>query len=654
MVRSFCVFCALVWLSFGGGVVAQTAPQPPIEAYGELAGFRSFSMSPSGEQLAWISRVEDRDILYVYNEKDGLKPKVDISELQGNWVWFFAEDHVIIRGYKTQRVRGYKGKVDYSGAFSYHLKTGKLRQMLRKTPELYPSQSGLGRILGQLEGSTNVLMPAWTGSSSQDSSKAVFKVNLDDGKGYVFARGNKHTLDWLLAQVGTVLAREDMNNLHNTYRIFTEKDGRTRKIFEMKDVERPPVSVLGVKSDSSALIVRASDAGDSEYYEMDFEGVMTPISFGPRDSDIENFFMDKNKVIHGVRYAGMTPSYFFFDPVINASVAGIVEQYAGASVNIIDRSTHWSTMLLNIFDSSSSGRYLLFDTQAEELKGLVSSRPDIPAEAIGEVNTIEYQARDGRTIPGVLTWPAGVPADARKNLPVIIMPHGGPRSYVGVEFNWMAQYFANRGYLVLQPNFRGSSGFGDEFKFAGNGEWGGKMQDDVTDGLKALTVGGFADPDRACIVGGSYGGYAALAGGAFTPDLYKCVVAIAPVTDLERLLVDERKDHGRSHFVLDYWKEMIGDPKADKARMKATSPLNFPEAFQAPVLLVHGKDDTVVDYRHSVRMEKALSKAGKRVELKIIKDDGHSLLDNDSRLEALQVMSDFVDAAIGEGAAAPQ
>lgn len=650
MVRLFFRFCVLMWLSFSGASIAQTAPQPPIEAYGELAGFRSFSMSPSGEQLAWISRVDNRDILYVYNETDGLKPKVDISELQGNYVWFITEDHVIIRGYQTRHVRGYRGEVDYSGAFSYHLKSGELRQLLKKTPELYPAQSGLGQILGQIEDTTDVLMPAWTGRRDVDAKRAVFKVNLDDGRGRYFTKGNKHTLDWLITPDGTVLAREDMNNLHNTYRIYTEKDGKLRKIFEVMNVERPPMNVIGIVPDRSALIVSANGKNGSEYYEMDFEGVTTAISFGPRDSEIEGFFMDENKMIEGVRYAGMRPSYYFFDPVVDEAFSKVVDSYPNAAVSIYDRSTDWSKILLKIYDSSSTGRYIILDTKTGELSGLTTSRPEIKAEAIGEVNTIEYQARDGLTIPAVLTWPAGVAADARQNLPLILMPHGGPRSYDKVQFDWMAQYFANRGYLVLQPNFRGSSGFGDAFMFAGNGEWGGKMQDDLTDGLKALIDAGFADPDRACIIGGSYGGYAALAGGAFTPDLYKCVVAIAPVTDLRQMLIDERKDHGRSHYLLDYWKEMIGDIKVDRAKMEAVSPLNFPEAFQAPVLLIHGKDDTVVDYRHSVRMEKALSKAGKRVELKIIKDDGHSLLDSENRLSALQAMSDFVDTAIGESA----
>jgi len=231
---------------------------------------------------------------------------------------------------------------------------------------------------------------------------------------------------------------------------------------------------------------------------------------------------------------------------------------------------------------------------------------------------------------------------------MIMMPHGGPRSYDAVGFDYMAQYFANRGYLVVQPNFRGSSGFGEAFMMAGNGEWGGKMQDDITDAVKAMFAGDMVDPERVCIVGWSYGGYAALAGGGLTPDLYKCVVAIAPVTDLRDLFRDEKQDHGKNHFILNYWEEMIGDPKTEKAKLDATSPVNMAENFTAPVLLIHGDDDRVVQYDQSTRMKRALERAGKSVELMRIKKEGHSLLDGEERLKMLQKVSGFVETHIGE------
>lgn len=639
----------LVCSMFGATAYGDPAPQPPIEAYGERAAIRSVSMSPSGEQLAFIRRIDGKEMLFVYSEEGGVQPKGDVTNLKGNWVWFPTEDHIIIRAYKTAGIAGYWGTVDTSAAFSFNLKTNKVQQLLTRTPELHPAQSGLGRIEGRLSGGNEVLMPAWTGGGGTNVNAALFKVDLDGTRGRIFKQGTRHTLDWLVGADGTLIAREDMHNKGNVYSIYSEVGGKERRIFMEVDTERPPYHVIGVKSDRSALILGVTDEKRSEeYVEMDFQGAVRPISIGESGKRIGIFFLSRNREILGVEYSGMRPSYYLFDEQANSALNTVVESFPYASVDIVDRSDDWSKILLNLFNNDSPGQYVILDTETGELTGLMTSRPAIPAAAIGEVLSIEYPARDGLKIPALLTWPAGTTDADRTNLPTIIMPHGGPRSYDQVGFDWLAQYFANRGYLVLQPNFRGSSGFTDEFMLAGNGEWGGKMQDDVSDGLKALVDSGYADPERTCIIGWSYGGYAALAGGAFTPDLYKCVVAVAPVTDLQRLMREEKDYYGSTHFIFDYWKEMIGDPKTDRTKLEATSPINFADAFTAPVLLIHAKDDRVVDYLHSKRMERALSRAGKDVELQIIRGDGHSLVDSENRLEALQMISDFVEAEIGQ------
>jgi len=631
------------------GSHAETVPQPPIEAYGKQAVVRSMSMSPSGEQIAFIGRSTEGDLLFTYSAAEGIKARIALSSLKGSSVWFPTESHVIIRGYKTTSVQGYGGRFDHSGAFSYNLETDDFTQLLKGTKSLYPAQSGLGRIIGRLDGTNQVLMPAWTGTGEYNLSKWIFKVNLDKSKGRKFLHGNKHTLSWLIDTDGTMLARADMKNGSNVYALYTNVGGNKRKIYELTDTERPPFSIIGVKADRSALILGDEDYdATSQFVEMDFDGNIKPAELGQEGTGIARIFKDGNSVIHGVQYSGLLPTYKFFDPALDATIKTTLERFGGSPVHIQDWSDDWSKILLHVFDFRSAGRYILLDTVTGEMTGFVQARPDIPAPAIGNVVGIEYRARDDTVIPAIMTWPAGIQGDARKRLPTIVMPHGGPRQHDSIGFDWMAQYFANRGYLVLQPNFRGSSGFGVDFMLAGNGEWGGKMQDDITDGLKALVDGGYTDPDRVCIIGWSYGGYAALAGGAFTPDLYKCIIAVAPVTDLVRMLRDERKDHGKEHYLIDYWEEMIGDLKTDRDKLEAVSPVNFAENFTAPVLLIHGKDDAVVQFRHSTKMENALKRAGKDVTLLRIKDDGHSLVESENRLEALIAMADFVEHHIGE------
>ena len=178
---------------------------------------------------------------------------------------------------------------------------------------------------------------------------------------------------------------------------------------------------------------------------------------------------------------------------------------------------------------------------------------------MGGVFEITYKARDGFDIQAIVTGPPYWNPGEGAPLPALILPHGGPASYDRFGFDWMAQYFANRGYLVLQPNFRGSTGFGRAFQDAGRGEWGGKMQDDITDGVKALVSAKMIDPDRICIVGASYGGYAALAGGAYTPELYKCVIAISPISDLNQHGQSISMKYGRDSESYRSWRESIGD-----------------------------------------------------------------------------------------------
>ena len=267
------------------------------------------------------------------------------------------------------------------------------------------------------------------------------------------------------------------------------------------------------------------------------------------------------------------------------------------------------------------------------------ARDTLPPAAVAAVAAVEFTARDGTMIPSIATFPVtGSPGP----YPTIIMPHGGPASYDRIDFDWMAQFFANRGYLVFQPNFRGSSGFGQAFESAGDGEWGRAMQDDLTDALDYLIAEGVTDPERVCIVGASYGGYAALAGGAFTPEKYACVVSIAGVADLEEMLDQVRRESGRRYGRLAYWEQSIAAGEANDDRLDEVSPVQFAEAFQAPVLLIHGKDDTVVPIRQSERMDRALRRAGKQVEFIKLDGEDHWLSTGETRIATLRAMDEFV------------
>ncbi len=233
---------------------------------------------------------------------------------------------------------------------------------------------------------------------------------------------------------------------------------------------------------------------------------------------------------------------------------------------------------------------------------------------------------------------------------MIVLPHGGPEARDTLGFDVWAQFFATRGYLVFQPNFRGSSGYGRRWVEAGYGQWGGRMQDDLTDGVRALITSGRADAKRICIFGASYGGYAALYGGARTPDLYKCVASFAGVSDLRALVKWEHSTKGHEARYR-YAERAIGDPVKDAARLKAASPATYTSGYQPPVLLIHGAKDVSSPVTQSEAMAQALKRAGKDVKLSIYPGEGHSDWSRTDEEAALTEVADFVASHIAPAAA---
>jgi dipeptidyl aminopeptidase/acylaminoacyl peptidase len=265
--------------------------------------------------------------------------------------------------------------------------------------------------------------------------------------------------------------------------------------------------------------------------------------------------------------------------------------------------------------------------------------PALVNASLGEMTQISYPARDGTVIPALQTLP---PASSGKNLPLVVLPHGGPNYHDDYAYDWLVQFLATRGYAVLQPQFRGSTGFGIAFERAGDRQWGRLMQDDITDGVKALIDKGVADPHRICIVGASYGGYAALAGAAFTPELYACAASIGGVSDLPAMPGYLDNQHGEESDTVSYWKTDIGS--AFDPEVIAKSPARAAAAVKAPVLLIHATDDTVVPIAQSERMARALTQAGKRsVFVKLPKED-HWLSRAETRIRVLEELESFLAA----------
>jgi dipeptidyl aminopeptidase/acylaminoacyl peptidase len=346
----------------------------------------------------------------------------------------------------------------------------------------------------------------------------------------------------------------------------------------------------------------------------------------------------------GVRYNADRVGAAWFDETYAKLQAGL-DKALPDTVNIISGSQDRERFLVFSYSDVSPGTFYLFDAKARKLEWLADSRPWIDPKKLSHMQAVRYKARDGLEIPAYLTIPNG---SSGKNLPMVVMVHGGP--WVegdGWSYNPEVQFLASRGYVVLQPNFRGTTRYGWKHFSSSFKQWGLAMQDDVSDGVLWAVAQGVADPKRVCIYGASYGGYATMMGLAKTPELYKCGIDYAGVTDLALFASATWADFSFSTN-LDYgMKTMMGDILADPARLKATSPVELASRIKVPVLMAYGSSDVRVIPEHGFRMKAALERNGNPPQWMFIEGEGHGFRDSKNVAAFYGAMEKFLDTNIG-------
>lgn len=347
-------------------------------------------------------------------------------------------------------------------------------------------------------------------------------------------------------------------------------------------------------------------------------------------------YSKKRKVLTSVRWYGEKSERHFFDQESERIYQSLEEKLPGVEVAISSSNKEEDQFIVRTYSDKSRGSYYFYDKNTDELEKIADVSPWISEDDMADIKPIKYQSRDGLTIHGYLTLPKGVEA---KNLPVVVNPHGGPwaRDYWG--FNPEVQFLANRGYAVLQMNFRGSTGYGREFWEKSFKQWGQSMQDDVTDGVNWLIEQGIADKDRVAIYGASYGGYATLAGLTFTPDVYACGVDYVGVSNLFTFM----------ETIPPYWTqylemlhEMVGHPEQDSAMLAKYSPSLQADQIKSPLFIAQGANDPRVKKSESDQMVEAMRERGVEVEYMVKDNEGHGFRNEENRFDFYQAMEQFL------------
>ncbi|MEQ8742808.1 S9 family peptidase [Parasphingorhabdus sp.] len=474
---------------------------------------------------------------------------------------------------------------------------------------------------------------------NKDEGLAVEKIDTLTGRTKFVERPTEEAVEFITDGQGNVRIKGMRTKLGRTeldsgeIKYFYETDGKWQPLGEYNYANRTGFNPYAVEKDKNRALGFAPHNGRLALVAKSLDQIgKQEIIFSDDEVDVDQLIrIGRSNRVVGVSYAKEKRIGEYFDTELASLASSLGKALGGSkSIDFVDSSQDESKLLLLATSDTDPGQYYLFDRTSKQLRPLLGIRPLVETQKLATVKPVVYPAADGTRIPAYLTLP---PQGTGKNLPAIVMPHGGPEARDEWGFDWLAQFFASQGFAVLQPNFRGSSGYGDAW-YQKNGFQGWKTSiGDVTDAGRWLVAEGIAKPSALSIVGWSYGGYAALQSAVLAPDLFKAVVAIAPVTDLSQL-----KSESRGYYSGAVERDFIGSGP----HIAEGSPAQNVDKIMAPVLLFHGDYDQNVDVAQSRLMESKLKGAGKSVTYYEYPKLAHSLHDARVRAEVLQKSLDFL------------
>ncbi len=582
--------CAAL-ITLAGLIGAQPACAVPLEVYGQLPQVEDVALSPDGSQIAFVRTDGDARIIWMGPLADPRKAlPIRVGEEKLRSIGWADDTHVLITVSATTLPAGFCCIRDEM--FQLQVIDARTRRA-EIVPRLDHLDTGNGEhwlnaidgdpMVRTLDGHTVLFIRGVYYTSR--TYPALFRLDLTTGVQEIIEKGAESTAGWLVGFHGKVIAEEDYYDRQQRWALLARLGGgstMSEVASGRAGIDLP--SVLGFGTEPNTLIVR----------------------FPEEDRNVWKLLSLQD---------------------------GKLGPPMGEHVRLVSSSSDFTKFVVLVEGATHGFAYFIIDLETGHAQLLAPVYSGVRRPL--EVRRITYSAQDGRAIPAYLTLPA---AREVKKLPLIVLPHGGPAARDSAEFDWWSQALADQGYAVLRPNYRGSS-LSEKFLEAGFGQWGRKMQTDLSDGVHYLVKAGIVDPARVCIVGASYGGYAALAGVTLDPGVYRCAVAVAGISDLRRLL--KREGWGRTQR---YWDRFMGVTGPADPTLDAISPIEHIDAIHVPVLLIHGRDDTVVPYEQSQVLFDAMKRANKDVELVTLKHEDHWLSRSETRLQMLEASVQFLRA----------
>lgn len=621
-----------------GTAVAAPRAKPPIDAFGRLPSVQNLALSADGTRLAYTLDVGDGRYVSVYSLSEQ-RPLLAyrLGDVKLRDIRWADADRLLLYTSATASIMELSGpRREWMMLQVCDVTKRGCRPLDFRTRDKLTLNTVWGtQFVRRIDG-RSVLFTHGIRVESL-TKPALFRVDLESLQTKIVEQGDVSSGGWLVGSDGAVAAAIRYSEDARRWTVLAMRDGAWREVAGgQSDVETP--RLVGLAPDGDSPIATFLEDGATVWKVLKPADGSWTMPYGDEAARARPLVDELNGRLIGYGDASNV-RYRFVDPEFQHRWDSIVKTFGeGARVSLESWSEDFGAVAVRVFRRNVPPEYHVMDWATRHTRPIGAEYAGV--DVAGDVRALTYRAADGFEVPSVLTLP---PGREPKSLPLVVLPHGGPAARDTPDFDWWAQALASRGYAVLQPNFRGSS-LSWRFISAGFGEWGRKMQTDLSDGVRHLASAGTIDPRRVCIVGGSYGGYAALAGAALDTGVYRCAIAVAGVSDPGRFLAWADYARGRGDGrSMRWWQRFMGASGPKDPSLAAISPVQHADAVTIPVQLIHGKDDTVVPFEQSEAMYRALQKLGKPVELVALKHEDHWLSRSETRTQMLQASIAFLE-----------